>query len=115
WDVALRLAHKAVELEPHNYSYQNTLGVTHYRLGQYDEAARRLEANLPRNRDHAAFDLYFLAMSYHHLGQPVRARAFFATANASVKSSAARGKQQQEELASFRMEAERVLGIVQER
>src|SRR5262249_40279586 len=41
-DLLLRLAHKAVEIEPYNVLYQNTLGVVLYRLGSYEEAIRCL-------------------------------------------------------------------------
>ncbi|MBI3409190.1 MAG: protein kinase [Planctomycetes bacterium] len=109
--TALPLSRKAVAIEPFNFLYQNTLGVTLYRLGQYDESVHCLEANLPLSRDYAAFDLYFLAMSYHHLGESANALDCFERANASVKAATILDARERQELTNFRAEAEKALGI----
>ena len=55
--------------------YRNTLGVAYYRAGRYREAVEVLRPNLERQEDTGlAFDLYFLAMSHHRLGETARAR-----------------------------------------
>src|SRR5581483_2429272 len=54
--VAVSLARKAVELEPDNGSYRNTLGVALYRDGRNREAVAVLENN-PDNVDFAGWDL----------------------------------------------------------
>src|SRR5439155_15307638 len=70
---ALQLARRAVERAPDQWTYLNTLGVTLYRLGEYPEAVRHLSESLENNgREAAAWDLYFLAMCHHHLGDPAR-------------------------------------------
>jgi predicted Zn-dependent protease len=71
---ALVLARRAMDLAPGNIIYRNTLGVVYYRVGHYREAVDTLEENLPANADYTAFDLLFLAMSYHRLGDAARAR-----------------------------------------
>jgi serine/threonine protein kinase/WD40 repeat protein len=110
-DAALRLARKAVELEPENFFYQNTLGVALYRLGQHEQAVACLEKNVPHSQQYVAFDLYFLAMSHHHLGQPARAREYFDRANASAAAETGLWPGHRQELAAFRAEAEKVLGF----
>jgi tetratricopeptide (TPR) repeat protein len=73
--VALPLARKAVELEPQNNLYVNTLGVALYRNGEFQEAIPVLQKSLTAGTGAAdAFDLIFLAMCYHCLGEPAKAR-----------------------------------------
>jgi WD40 repeat protein/serine/threonine protein kinase len=109
--AALPLAEKAVRLAPGNANYRNTLGVAYYRAGRYREAVAILRSNLAHQQDSAlAWDLYFLAMSLHRLGEAARARDYYDWAfrwTASWRLSAGR----REELSFFRAEAERVLGI----
>jgi tetratricopeptide (TPR) repeat protein len=110
-DSLLRLAHAAAELEPHNPLYQNTLGVALYRLGHYEEAARRLEANLKTARaSAAAYDLYFLAMCHHHLGRPDQARDCLHRAKTIAEPGTGLSPTQLQELDDFRAEAELLIG-----
>jgi serine/threonine protein kinase/WD40 repeat protein/tetratricopeptide (TPR) repeat protein len=108
---ALRLARKAVEIEPHNWFFQNTLGVVLYRLGEYQEAARCLDANAQRSGRYAAFDLYFLAMCTQRLGNPAKAREYFDRANAFTEGESGLSPVHRQELTAFRAEANEVLGI----
>ncbi len=73
----LALAEKAVRLEPGNVSYRNTLGVAYYRAGRYTDAISVLRSNIEPDEDTIlGCDLCFLAMSYHRLGDKVRAREY---------------------------------------
>jgi serine/threonine protein kinase/WD40 repeat protein len=110
-DIVLRLAQKAVEMEPQNFSYQNTLGVVLYRLDKYQEALFVLENNLQRSGAYAAFDLYFIAMCQQHLGQTRKAREFFDRANLAAEAATALLPADRQELALFRSEAEQLLAI----
>ena len=110
-ETALPLMRKAAELEPDNFLYQNTLGAVLYRVGRYEEAIRCLEANVPRSGDLSGWDLYLLAMSHHRSGQSNQALRCFERANASVKTSPSLDDGQRQELADFRAEAEKVLGL----
>jgi lipopolysaccharide biosynthesis regulator YciM len=112
-EAALRLARKALELEPYNTFYKNTLGVVLYRLGRFEDAVRCLEANVPQNGEFAAFDLYFLAMASARLNQHAKARDFLNRANAAVKSAPFLSAQELAELVAFRAEAESILNISQ--
>ena len=86
WKAALPLAEKAVQLDPGPMN-RNTLGVAYYRAGRYREALGALEHNLTDQVDWAlAYDLYFLAMSQHQLGESTRARQFY---NLAVRWSGA--------------------------
>ncbi len=73
---ALALARKAVALTPNTAIYLNTLGVAQYRAGQYAEAIATLEKSLAASKGESdGFDLFFLAMARHKLGQTDRAKA----------------------------------------
>jgi serine/threonine protein kinase/WD40 repeat protein len=71
---AVAFAKKAVALQPGNALYRNTLGVAYYRAGRYREALQILLADLESQDDRfLPWDLYFLAMSFHNLGEHDRA------------------------------------------
>jgi tetratricopeptide (TPR) repeat protein len=107
---AVSLARKAVALAPNEAVFLNTLGIALYRAGRYADAVDTLEQNLAASRGKfAAYDLFFLAMARHRLGQTVQARDSF--------DRAVRWRDEQKqlpepyagELAEFRAEADAVL------
>jgi Tfp pilus assembly protein PilF len=101
-----------VRLAPENAQYRNTLGVAYYRTGRYRDAEEVLRPNLDRQDDKVlAFDLYFLAMSYHRLGQTVRARDYYDWAVRWTRAQRDLSAGYLEELALFRSEAEELLRI----
>jgi tetratricopeptide (TPR) repeat protein len=72
---ALLLARKAVELPPEEHLYLNTLGVALYRNEKRKEAVAALEKSLAAGKGKSdAFDLFFLAMCHHRLGDAARAK-----------------------------------------
>src|SRR5260370_23302325 len=72
---ALALAQRAVRIPPEDTDRRNTLGVVLYRLGQFDGAVDSLRQAIHYNRGEAtAHDLFFLAMSYHQLGENEQTR-----------------------------------------
>jgi serine/threonine protein kinase/WD40 repeat protein len=110
--AALPMAEKALRKAPKNAAYRNTLGVALYRAGRYREAAETLQPNvLVQMDDFLAPDLYFLAMSYHRLGEPARARDFYDWAVRWTQLPRDLSPGDLAELAGFRAEAEGVLGI----
>jgi serine/threonine protein kinase/WD40 repeat protein len=110
--AALPLAEKAVRLEPGKTLYRNTLGVVYYRAERYREAVEALRSNLDKQEDSGlAFDLYFLAMSHHRLGETALARDFYHWAVRWSQAQRGLSKGHLEELALFRAEAENLLRI----
>jgi serine/threonine protein kinase/WD40 repeat protein/tetratricopeptide (TPR) repeat protein len=87
---ALPLARQAVAVAPGTWSYRNTLGVVHYRLGHYEPAVVSLERSLRESNGAAAgYDLYFLAMCHARLGDPRQARDCFSRASQWVQNQKA--------------------------
>jgi serine/threonine protein kinase/WD40 repeat protein len=107
-EATLEVARKALDLEPSNAFYRNTLGVALYRMGRHEDALRCLETNLTKSDRFAAFDLYFLAMSHQRLSQTDKARSYLDRANAAAKTSGL-SVDQIAELSSIRIEAEALI------
>jgi tetratricopeptide (TPR) repeat protein len=107
---ALPLARLAVERDPQNVLHVNTLGVVQYRLGMYHEARATLTQSLELGQGHwDAFDLFFLALCHAHLGEDAAATDCYDRAVRWVEKNRGRlPEQQQEELDTFRAEAEAI-------
>jgi serine/threonine protein kinase/WD40 repeat protein len=114
-EAALPLAEKAVRLAATARDLamsRNTLGVAYYRAGRYREAVEILRTNLATQEDWGlAFDLYFLAMSQHHLGEPERARDYYEWAIRWTTTQKNLSAGHVEELTIIRAEAEQVLRV----
>ncbi len=68
-------ARRAVALEDYQSIYHNTLGVALYREGKFAEAVPELERSLREGRGQTdSFDLFFLAMCHHRLGNTAKAK-----------------------------------------
>jgi WD40 repeat protein/tetratricopeptide (TPR) repeat protein len=107
---ALQLIQKAVQREPGNATFLNTLGVVHYRNRQFKEAVITLEKSLATSRGQlAAFDLFFLAMSHHHLGNAAKARACYDRAVQWQRGKKDLSARDAAELKAFQAEAEALL------
>jgi WD40 repeat protein/tetratricopeptide (TPR) repeat protein len=107
---ALPLAERAVKLPRGQATYHNTLGVAYYRNGRYRDAITELEASLKGGGGQSdGFDLYFLAMCHHQLGEMALAKECFGRA-ARWEEGRKLPAAQKEELREFRAEAEKALG-----
>jgi serine/threonine protein kinase/WD40 repeat protein len=108
---AVALAERAVRLQGGRWDYHNTLGIAYYRTGRLKEAIASLEKSLTGGAGQAdAFDLYFLALCHHRLGDPAKSKAAFEKARVwQEQKSKELSKEQAEELNSFRAEASDVL------
>jgi serine/threonine protein kinase/WD40 repeat protein len=109
--AALPLAEKAVRLASGTAIYRNTLGVAYYRADRFREAVEMLRSNIDKQEDWAlAYDLYFLAMSHHRLGETERARHYYDWAVRWVSAQPDLRPECREELVAFRAEAEELFG-----
>jgi tetratricopeptide (TPR) repeat protein len=109
---AVSLAKKAVAAAPEVPLNLNTLGVALYRAGRHAQAIATLEQSLAANKGQiAAFDLFFLAMARHRLGQAAQARDSFDRAVRWWREQEQLSDHYANELAEFRTEAEAVLGL----
>ena len=78
---ALKLAQKAVELEPDEGAYWNTLGVAHYRAKNWKLAVDALKKSVELvPSDLESFDTFFLAMAEWQLGNKDDARKWYSQA-----------------------------------
>jgi tetratricopeptide (TPR) repeat protein len=107
---ALTHAESADKLEPKNYEHLTTLGVVHYRLGEYGKARDILIAAAKlRKLAPTAVNRFFLAMSHQRLGDAAAARLCYKQALAAAKGQTALTDRLREQLAAFRAEAESLL------
>ena len=107
----LVMAEKAMRLDPGNAAYRNTLGVAYYRTGRYRDAVDVLRSNIEPEEDRAlVFDLCFLAMSYHHLGDTPRAREYLRLAQRWMRYQKGLAPEDHHELAAIWQEVEATLG-----
>ena len=104
---ALNLAKKAVELAPKEGTFQNTLGVAHYRAGDWKAAITALEKSMELRKGGDSFDWFFLAMSHEQLGDKEKARQWYDRATQWMDKN----QGADEELRRFRTEAAQVLGL----
>jgi GlpG protein len=103
---AVELARQAVDLDPEEADYWNTLGAALYRAGQPAKALEALEMAMGLREGGDAFDWFFVAMARHALGRD-DARVWYDRAVAWMQEHAP----DDEELKRFRAEAEGVLGL----
>jgi serine/threonine protein kinase/WD40 repeat protein len=108
---AVPLAERAVKRDQQKWAYQQTLGVVYYRAGRYRDAVSALETSLRTSGGQSdGFDLYFLAMCHHHLGDTVKAKECFdRAAQWSEQHRPRLSPERQQELQAFGTEAGAVL------
>jgi tetratricopeptide (TPR) repeat protein len=108
---ALNFARNSVRLRPEDYACRNTLGVAHYRLGEFELAIEALRRAVELNHGEAtAFDLSFLAMSHHRLSEMSQARLEYEAALNWWRRQAQLPPTHIMELTAFQSEADEVLG-----
>jgi len=102
---AVLLANKSVERRPQNCGYRTTLGVAHYRAGDWEAGVQILTKAAQMSDRDFGYNGFFLAMAQWQLGDRERARQ-------SYDSAAEWMRRQQPwnfELRRFRAEAEALL------
>jgi serine/threonine protein kinase/Flp pilus assembly protein TadD len=111
---AVELAKKAVQLAPQKGMPWNTLGVAHYRTGDWKAAVAALDKSVELGQGGDAFDHLFLAMAHRKLGNHAEAGKWYDRAVAWLaknKAALARNKALAEELQRIQSEAEEVLEL----
>lgn len=103
---AVAIAKRAVELESRNGIYWNTLGVVHYRAGDWPAANDALERAMSLRSGGDSFDWFVLAMAYHQQGEIIDSRFWY---DSAVEWMATH-KPKDEELVRFHAEARSLLG-----
>jgi serine/threonine protein kinase len=104
--AGLTAIRRAVELDPGQWSYWNTLGVAAYRTGDYKTAVEALERSMSLNKGGDGSDYFFMAMTHYRQSQPDEARKWLDRGKAwTVKN-----RPDDPELKQFQAEAEALLG-----
>ena len=98
---AVASAKKATQLAPKVGEYWNTLGVAHYRAGDWQAAATALERSMGLRNGGDANDWLFLAMAHWQLGHKEEAQKWYHQAILWIDKN----KSPNEELNRFRAEA----------
>jgi eukaryotic-like serine/threonine-protein kinase len=109
--LAVRLARKAVEWEPEQFAYWNTLGVAHYRDGNWSAAIDALSRSLELSKGGTAADWFFLACIDQQRGKINEARLWYDRAVTWVQRNPPPDKAQAAELEEFRDETARAIGV----
>ncbi len=103
--LSLQAAQKAVDRQPRDPNYWNTLGVAHYRAGDWKNALAALQKSVEIGKGGNCSDWFFLAMTHWQLGDKDEAHKWFDQAVASMEKNEAGNEQ----LRGFRTEAEQLL------
>jgi hypothetical protein len=106
---AVELALRAVERAADSWESWNTLGVAHYRAGDWTASVVALTKSTELARDGNAYNFIFLAMAHWRLGAKDQARKSYDQAITWLEKN----NSTDEELQGFRHEAARVLGIAE--
>jgi serine/threonine protein kinase/tetratricopeptide (TPR) repeat protein len=104
--TAVALAKRAIQLDPMKGDYFNTLGVAHYRNGDWKEAIAALERAPGLEYQRNAWDYYCLAMAHWKLGNKDQARSWYSRGSEWLLDNPAG-----EEMRRLRAEAAELLGI----
>jgi tetratricopeptide (TPR) repeat protein len=104
---AVGLARKAVTRAPEMGEYWNTLGVAHYRAGEFQSALIALSRSVELRSGGDAADYFFLAMAYERLGDRQQARTWYDKAVRSMDKRYPHGERD----IRYRAEAKDILGI----
>jgi uncharacterized protein HemY len=102
---ALQMAKQAVDKNPENGNFWNTLGATHYRRREWQDAITALEKARELHGGGDGFDFIFLAMAHWQLGNKKQAQDWYQKAAASIEKAGP----QKEELTRIQKEADQLM------
>jgi tetratricopeptide (TPR) repeat protein/serine/threonine protein kinase len=104
---AVEVARKAIELAPRSGVIWNTLGVAHYRAGDWQASLSALKKSRELRKGGDARDWFFLAMAHWQLGHKTEARTWYDKAIAWMEKK----QPNDEELRRFQTEAEQLMKV----
>jgi serine/threonine protein kinase len=102
-EIGLQMAKQATERNPRNGDHWNTLGVAHFRAGNWKESIAALEQSRTLRSGGDSYDYFFLAMAHWQMGEKDQARDWHQKAIAKLP------KVKNEELKRIQEEAEKLL------
>src|SRR5262249_33661285 len=105
---AVKLAQRATQLTPKDGPAWNTLGVAHYRAGDWQASKKALAKAMALGNGGDAADLFFAAMAHWKLADKDKAREWSKRAVAWMEQNK---QTENEELRRFRAEAAALLGV----
>jgi serine/threonine protein kinase/WD40 repeat protein len=111
---AVELAREAVQLAPEEGNYWNTLGVAHYRVGEWNAAIDALQKSMSLRKGGDALDYFFLALAHLRLDHKDEAHQWFQKGVEWVqknKNALDKDKLHHEELHRFRADVEQLIGL----
>ena len=108
-DLGARVQGVAVRLAPDIGSIWNTLGVAHYRAGNWGDAVAALERSMQLSNGGDSSDWFFLAMAHWQLGEKEQARKRYGQAVQGMQKET--HGELRRELRRFRAEAAELLKI----
>jgi serine/threonine protein kinase/Flp pilus assembly protein TadD len=104
---ALQAAKTAVKLAPREGNFWNTLGVAHYRAGDWREAIAAIQKSMDLRKEGDPGDWFFLALAHARLGEKDKARKWYDQAVRWMDEKQSKNP----ELLRFQAEAAEVLKI----
>ena len=107
FDEAIDLAKKAVKSTPTAGNYWGTLGIVHYRAGQWREAVTAFQEATKLRDGGDVFDWFHLATAYGHLGEKEQGRKWYDKAAQWMEKN----DPDSDALKPMRAEAAQLLGI----
>jgi serine/threonine-protein kinase len=107
--LAVRMAKQAVEKEPQNAAWWNTLGAAQYRAGDWKAAAAAHHRSMELRAGGDSYDWFFLAMAHWRMGDKQLSRDWYERAVQWMDKN----KPFDLELRQFRAEAADLLGLPQ--
>jgi WD40 repeat protein/Flp pilus assembly protein TadD len=104
---AVESARRAVAAAPKGGSFWNTLGVAHYRAGDWQAAIEALRKSMELRNGGDGLDWFFLAMAHRQRGEKERARPWYDKAVTWMEKH----RPKDPELLRFRSEADELFGV----
>ena len=107
---AVKMVREAVELTPKDADPWNTLGLSYYRAGKWDEAIVALKKSASISKTNDWCDFLFLAMAHWKKGDKAEARTWYDRGVARIREQ----KINTEDSRRFQAEAAALLGLAKE-